>query len=80
MSFNNVQGLHNLWKAHNDEQLLPILQEFFITADVLDVIGASYIEIRSRMWVDEYEDCQKEMTGSPEQPLQNNLADNGRSR
>ncbi|KAI0226199.1 hypothetical protein LSAT2_023131 [Lamellibrachia satsuma] len=64
VSFNCVQGLDNLWAAHQSDRLLPVLQQFFITPDVLDVIGASYIEIRSRMWVDEYEHCRKELAAS----------------
>jgi len=80
VSFNSVQGLEHLWAAHKSDQLLPVLQQFFITPAVLEAIGARYIEIRCRMWVDEYEDCRKELTASQALLPKKTLATSGRWR
>ena len=62
VSFNNQSAIDGLSSAYEQGALQPIIQEYFVGAELLRAVGATAVELRVRLWPDELARCRAEFT------------------
>ena len=67
IGFDFVEALDATWRMYNkSDELAQLMHRLFITDELLKRMRVKFIEIRTRMWEDEYLKCRSEITsGQP---------------
>ena len=66
VGFDHVEALDATWRMYKSEELAQLMHKLFITDELLQRLQVKFIEIRTRMWEDEYLKCRTEITsGQP---------------
>ena len=67
LGFDFVEALDATWRMYNkSDELAQLMHRLFITDELLKRMRVKFIEIRTRMWEDEYLKCRNEITsGQP---------------
>ena len=61
MSFDSVDGLEELWRLHEQGKLNAVFKDLFVNTQLLKNTKTRMIDLRTRLWKDEYDARKKEI-------------------
>lgn len=61
VSFDSVDGLEELWRLHEQGKLNAVFKDLFVNTQLLKNTKTRMIDLRTRLWKDEYDACKKEI-------------------
>ena len=61
VGFDSATALDTCWKEFTADKLGPVFTRMFITPAVLKKVGAKKIQLRTRLYQDEYDKCKTEI-------------------